>query len=113
MITFEEFVTDLETYIVDIEKFLGTKRSSNNENIMKNQRIPRVLSIEEFTAKFLELEELSSSKYFNLLLDASREYETVFDSKEKVDEIKPNINLEDYTKYLVEPKFIEGKAIWE
>ena len=112
-LTFEEFVTDPEPYIVDIEKFLGTKRSSNNENIMKNQRIPRVLSIEEFTAKFLELEELSTSKYFNLLLDISREYETVFDSKEKVDEIKPNINLEDYYKYLNEPKFVEGKAIWE
>jgi len=112
ILTFEEFVEDPESFISGIEKFLETKRSLDTGKILKNQRVPRVLSIEEFTAKFLELEKMSSSKYFNLLLDISREYEDIFNSRERVDNINRNLNLNEYSKYLNEPIFIDGKAVW-
>tara|TARA_B000000475_G_scaffold105325_2_gene85524 strand:+ start:26567 stop:27640 length:1074 start_codon:yes stop_codon:yes gene_type:complete len=111
-LTFEKFVVDPEKYILEIEEFLGTERSPNTQKLLADQRVPRKFNIQEFSAKYLILKKNSTDSYFKLLIDVCKTYESTFKTVEQVDEVLKDIDLEKSSKYLNQPKFINGKAIW-
>ena len=115
ILSFENFVTNTNSNMKLLCKFLNTSYTNSTPKMLERARIPRKLNNQDFESKYYGLKFNSDKKLFDKLITCSNDYEDMFDCPFSVNSISLHDQEFDYTENFVEylevPKFIKGKRI--
>ena len=114
VVSFEHFVVQPHKILDDICEFLGSKPTKATDQMLKKARVPRDLSLDNFSKKYYGIQRQATPEVFNEVIACAKRYESKFNLDISINATKEDKGFDyslEFSEYFNKPQYLKGNRV--